>query len=88
MKVATAVGVAQIAAPFVIPTRAAETIKIGLDDPFTGTYAELGKNEQIGCELAIDQINAKGGILEDRAAGGGLHQRRHWGRSAEGPQAD
>ena len=64
LKVAAAAGVAQIAAPFVIPTRAAETIKIGLDDPFTGTYAELGKNEQIGCELAIEQINAKGGILD------------------------
>ena len=43
--------------------RAAETVKIGLDDPLTGTYAELGKNEKIGCELAIEQINAKGGIL-------------------------
>jgi len=38
-------------------------VKIGLNDPLTGTYAELGKNEQIGCELAVEEINAKGGIL-------------------------
>ena len=36
---------------------------MGLNDPFTGTYAQFGKNEQIGCELAIEQINVKGGIL-------------------------
>jgi branched-chain amino acid transport system substrate-binding protein len=38
-------------------------VVMGLDDPLTGTYAELGRNEQIGCELAIEEINAKGGIL-------------------------
>ncbi len=63
LKLAAAAGAMQLAAPFVITARAAETVKIGLDDPFTGTYAELGKNEKIGCELAIQQINAKGGIL-------------------------
>jgi branched-chain amino acid transport system substrate-binding protein len=63
LKAAAAAGIVQVAAPFVISARAADTIKIGLDDPLTGTYAELGKNEQIGCSLAIDQINAKGGIL-------------------------
>ena len=63
LKAAAAVGVAQLASPFVISARAAESIKIGLDDPLTGTYAELGRNEQIGCELAVAEINAKGGIL-------------------------
>src|SRR5208282_6119165 len=29
----------------------------------TGVYAALGKNELIGCQLALDQINAKGGIM-------------------------
>ena len=38
-------------------------MKIGLDNPLTGTYAAVGKNELIGCQLAIEQINAKGGIL-------------------------
>ncbi len=63
IKGAVAAGITQIAAPFVITARAADIIKFGLDDPLTGTYAELGKNEQIGCQLAISQINAKGGIL-------------------------
>jgi branched-chain amino acid transport system substrate-binding protein len=63
IRVAAAIGVAQVAAPFVISARAADEIKFGLDDPLTGTYAELGRNEQIGCQLAINQINAKGGIL-------------------------
>jgi branched-chain amino acid transport system substrate-binding protein len=63
LKAAAAAGVAQIAAPFVVTARAAEVIKMGLNDPFTGTYAELGRNEQIGCQLAISEINAKGGIL-------------------------
>jgi branched-chain amino acid transport system substrate-binding protein len=63
MRAAAAAGIAQFAAPFVISARAADEIKFGLDDPLTGTYAELGKNEQIGCQLAVDQINAKGGIL-------------------------
>jgi branched-chain amino acid transport system substrate-binding protein len=67
LRMAAAAGVAQFAAPFVITARAADEIKFGLDDPLTGTYAELGKNEQIGCQLAIDQINAKGGILGRKA---------------------
>jgi branched-chain amino acid transport system substrate-binding protein len=67
LKATLAAGAAQFAAPFIIPARAADTVKFGLNNPLTGTYAEYGKNEQIGCELAIDQINAKGGILGRKA---------------------
>lgn len=63
LKTAAAAGVLQIASPFVISARAADNIKIGLDNPLTGTYAAPGKNEEIGCNLAVEQINAKGGIL-------------------------
>jgi branched-chain amino acid transport system substrate-binding protein len=63
IKAAAAVGIAQVAAPFVISARAADELKIGLDNTFTGTYAEEGKNEQIGAQLAVDEINGKGGIL-------------------------
>jgi branched-chain amino acid transport system substrate-binding protein len=49
--------------PFVVPTRAAEAVRIGLDNPLTGALAALGKNELIGCQMAIDDINGKGGIL-------------------------
>jgi branched-chain amino acid transport system substrate-binding protein len=53
----------QIFSPFVMRARAADAVKIGLDNPSTGTYSALGKNELVGCQLALDQINAKGGIL-------------------------
>ena len=63
LKAGVALGALQIASPFVVKALADETVKIGLDNPLTGTYAALGKNEQIGAQLALDQINAKGGIL-------------------------
>ncbi|HUN94253.1 MAG TPA: ABC transporter substrate-binding protein [Burkholderiaceae bacterium] len=63
LKVAAGAGLAQLASPFVQTARAADKVRIGLDNPLTGTYAALGKNELAGAQLAIDQINAKGGIL-------------------------
>lgn len=63
LKTAALAGVTQIASPFVISARAADTVKIGLDNPLTGTFAALGKNELIGAQLAVEQMNAKGGIL-------------------------
>ena len=53
----------QLSSPFIITARAADAVRIGLDNPLTGTYAAVGKNELTGCQLAIEQINAKGGIL-------------------------
>lgn len=63
LRAGLAAGALQIASPFIIKARGEEPIKIGLDDPFTGTYAEEGRHEQIGCQLAVDEINKKGGIL-------------------------
>ena len=63
LKAAAAAGVLQLGAPFIKKAQAAEPVLIGLDNPLTGTYAINGKNELNGCELAIEQINAKGGIL-------------------------
>jgi branched-chain amino acid transport system substrate-binding protein len=60
-------GVAQITSPFVITARAADEVKIGFDNPITGVYAALGKNELIGAQLALEQINGKGGILGRKA---------------------
>ena len=34
-----------------------------MDNPLTGSYAATGKNELVGCQMALDEINAKGGIL-------------------------
>jgi len=68
LKAAAATGALQAAGPFIIKARGAEdTVKFGLDDPLTGTYAATGKNEMHGCELAIEHINAKGGILGRKA---------------------
>jgi branched-chain amino acid transport system substrate-binding protein len=67
LKAGLALGAMQVASPFVVKSLADEPVKIGLDNPLTGTYAALGKNELIGCRLALDQINAKGGILGRKA---------------------
>ncbi len=63
LKAGLVLGAAQLASPFVIKARGEEPVKIGLDDPLTGTYAALGKNELIGCQYAVERINAMGGIL-------------------------
>jgi branched-chain amino acid transport system substrate-binding protein len=63
LRAALAVGAANLAPPFILPARGEQPILIGLDNPLTGTYAGPGKNELAGCELAISQINGKGGIL-------------------------
>jgi branched-chain amino acid transport system substrate-binding protein len=63
LKAGLAIGAMQVASPFVVKALADEPIKIGLDNPLTGTYAAVGKNELIGCQLAVDQINGKNGIL-------------------------
>jgi branched-chain amino acid transport system substrate-binding protein len=60
---ALAAGAVNLAPPFIRLARAAETVKIGLNNPLTGTYAALGGNELIGAQLAVEQMNAKGGIL-------------------------
>jgi branched-chain amino acid transport system substrate-binding protein len=63
LKAGLAVGVLQVASPFVLRARTADAVKISLDNPLTGTLSGNGKNELIGCQLAVEQINAKGGIL-------------------------
>jgi branched-chain amino acid transport system substrate-binding protein len=67
LQVAAAAGAAQLAPPFIISARGEETVKLGLDNPLTGVYAATGKNELTGCQLAVEQINAKGGILGRQA---------------------
>ncbi len=67
IKAGLALGALQVASPFVVKALGEGTVKFGLDDTFTGTYAELGRNEQIGAQLAIDEINKKGGILGRKA---------------------
>ena len=63
LKAGLTVGAAQLVAPYIIKARGEEPIKIGVDNPLTGIYTALGRNENTGMELAVEQINAKGGIL-------------------------
>jgi branched-chain amino acid transport system substrate-binding protein len=58
-----AAGALQVFSPFVKTAHAADAVAIGLDNPLTGPFAGLGKNELIGCQMAADAINGKGGIL-------------------------
>jgi len=63
VKSGAALAAARFAGPFVIRARAADAVRIRLDNPLTGAYAANGKNELVGCQIALDEINAKGGIL-------------------------
>jgi branched-chain amino acid transport system substrate-binding protein len=42
---------------------AADNIRIGVLEPFTGTYAAPGANEIRGFDMAVDAWNARGGIM-------------------------
>jgi branched-chain amino acid transport system substrate-binding protein len=63
LKAGAAAALTQLLPRFRSRARAADTIRIGFDDTLTGTYAANGKNTLIGCQLAVEQINAKGGVL-------------------------
>ena len=47
------------------PVAAGSTIKIGVLAPLTGTNAEYGKGFEVGTQMAVDRINAAGGINGD-----------------------
>jgi branched-chain amino acid transport system substrate-binding protein len=63
LKGAAAAGALQLASPFIIKARAETPLRIGMVDPLTGVYAAVAQNEVTGAKLAVEQVNAKGGIL-------------------------
>ena len=63
LKGAGAAATLQLAAPFIIKARGETPLRIGMVDPLTGVYAAVAQNEVMGAKLAVQQINAKGGIL-------------------------
>src|SRR5665213_3627319 len=63
LKSVAAAGSLQIASPFIIQARGETPLRIGMVDPLTGVYAAPAGNEVMGAKLAIEQMNAKGGIL-------------------------
>ncbi|WP_373975107.1 branched-chain amino acid ABC transporter substrate-binding protein [Chitinibacter sp. SCUT-21] len=44
-----------------------DTVKIGLAAPLTGNIAHLGKDVEYGAQMAIEEVNAEGGIDVDGA---------------------
>jgi urea transport system substrate-binding protein len=53
-----------LAAPAIIrPARAADSIKVGVISPLTGAWTVYGKAHISGFELAVEEINAAGGVL-------------------------
>ena len=63
IKGAAALGTFQAASPFIIQARGETPIRMGMVDPLTGVYAAPAGNEVMGAKLAVEQMNAKGGIL-------------------------
>src|SRR5246127_3239566 len=63
LKGAAAVGALQLSPPFILKARGEPPLRIGMVDPLTGVYAAVAQNEVTGARLAVEQINAKGGIL-------------------------
>ena len=47
---------------FAVSVQAAETVKIGHIDPFSGPIAAVGLEGQDNFKLAIERVNARGGF--------------------------
>ena len=45
LKAGLAIGAMQVASPFVVRRLGRGHVKIGLDNPLTGTFAAVGKND-------------------------------------------
>ena len=63
LKGAVALGALGVGSPFIVKARAETPIRIGMVDPLTGVYAAVAQNEVTGAKLAVEQVNAEGGIL-------------------------
>jgi branched-chain amino acid transport system substrate-binding protein len=63
VKGAAAAGVLQFGSPFIVRALGDTPLRIGMVDPLTGVYAAVAQNEVFGAKLAVEQINAKGGVL-------------------------
>ena len=55
---------ASLAAPYIVRRAgAAEPIRVGVISPLTGAWTVYGRAHASGFELAVDEINARGGVL-------------------------
>ncbi len=58
-----AAGTAAVAFPAILRAQTKDTIRIGFPGPITGPFGALAADQQRGAELAVDELNAHGGIL-------------------------
>src|ERR1051325_6272322 len=56
-------GAASFAFPAIVRSQGKEPIRIGFPLPLTGPFAAIAGDMKQGAELAVDELNAKGGIL-------------------------
>jgi branched-chain amino acid transport system substrate-binding protein len=63
VKTAAALAAVDLAAPPIIKARGEEPIKLGFIDPLTGVYSAFAQSEVQGANLAVAEINKKGGVL-------------------------
>jgi branched-chain amino acid transport system substrate-binding protein len=59
----TAAGAAVFAAPTFLRAQTGEALKIGFPLPLTGTFAAIAADMQRGAQLAMEELNAKGGVM-------------------------
>ena len=63
-----ALGMCLIAIALLVPSLsfAANIVKLGLIEPLSGTFANLGEDTVHNFEFLIEKLNAKGGVLNDK----------------------
>src|SRR5713101_6352657 len=59
----TAAGAAALGVPAVLRAQGKDVIKIGFPLPLTGPFGALAQDQQRGATLAMEELNAKNGIL-------------------------
>ena len=57
----------KVVSPLPIQARGEQSVKIGMIEPLSGVYAKLAEAEVEGARVAIEEVNAGGGILGRQA---------------------
>jgi branched-chain amino acid transport system substrate-binding protein len=63
LRTATAAATTTLAVPAVLRAQGSGPIKIGFPLPLTGPFGALAQDQQRGATLAMEEINARGGVL-------------------------
>src|SRR5437016_14122174 len=58
-----AAAAATLSVPTILRAQSKDPIRIGFPGPVTGPFGALAADQQRGAMLAVDELNAKGGVL-------------------------